>query len=120
IHHLAEQATTAYEATRTEVQQFLNAGLREEIIFTRGTTESINLVASSWGRQFLNKDDEIIISTMEHHSNIVPWQIICEEKGSRIKVIPINDEGELDLEAFYKLLSPQTRLVAITHVSNAL
>ncbi len=120
IHHLAEQATTAYEATRAEVQQFLNAGLREEIIFTRGTTESINLVASSWGRQFLNKDDEIIISTMEHHSNIVPWQIICEEKGARIKVIPINDEGELDLEAFYKLLSPQTRLVAITHVSNAL
>ncbi|HRN71896.1 MAG TPA: cysteine desulfurase [Ginsengibacter sp.] len=120
IHHLAEQATAAYEATRTQVQQFLNAGLREEIIFTRGTTESINLVASSWGRQFLNKDDEIIISTMEHHSNIVPWQIICEEKGARIKVIPINDEGELDLEAFYKLLSPQTRLVAITHVSNAL
>ncbi|WP_332732873.1 cysteine desulfurase [Flavihumibacter sp.] len=120
IHTLAEEATAAYEATRHLVMQFLNASSIEEIIFTRGVTESINLVAYSWGRQQIKAGDEIIISTMEHHSNIVPWQILCEEKGAVLKVIPINDAGELLLEEYEKLLSPKTRLVSIVHVSNAL
>ncbi|MCG7856133.1 cysteine desulfurase [Flavihumibacter sediminis] len=120
IHTLAEEATAAYEATRHLVMQFLNASSIEEIIFTRGVTESINLVAYSWGRQQIKAGDEIIISTMEHHSNIVPWQILCEEKGAVLKVIPINDAGELLLEQYEKLLSPKTRLVSIVHVSNAL
>jgi cysteine desulfurase/selenocysteine lyase len=120
IHTLAEEATAAFEATRDAVKQFINAALREEIIFTRGTTESINLVANTWGRQNIKAGDEIIISTMEHHSNIVPWQILCEEKGAVLKVIPINDEGELLMDAYEKLLSPKTKLVSIVHVSNAL
>lgn len=120
IHSLAEKATAAYEATRTEVQHFLNAGSREEIIFTRGTTESVNLVAAAWGKQFLNEGDEVIISTMEHHSNIVPWQIICEEKKAILKAIPISDEGELDMDAYHQLLSPKTKMVAVTHISNSL
>ncbi|MCO6496314.1 MAG: cysteine desulfurase [Chitinophagaceae bacterium] len=120
IHSLAEKATAAYEATRTQVQHFLNAGSREEIIFTRGTTESVNLVAAAWGKQFLNEGDEVIISTMEHHSNIVPWQIICEEKKAILKVIPISDEGELDMDAYHQLLSPKTKMVAVTHISNSL
>ena len=95
IHTLAEEATAAFEATRDAVQQFINAASREEIIFTRGTTEGINLVAYTWGRQNIKAGDEIIISTMEHHSNIVPWQILCEEKGAVLKVIPVSDEGEL-------------------------
>ncbi|MEO5592975.1 MAG: cysteine desulfurase [Chitinophagaceae bacterium] len=120
IHTLAEEATAAFEATRDTVKQFINAAAREEIIFTRGTTESINLVAYTWGRQNIKAGDEIIISTMEHHSNIVPWQILCEEKGALLKVIPINDEGELLMNAYEKLLSPKTKLVSIVHVSNAL
>ncbi|MCZ2460459.1 MAG: cysteine desulfurase [Chitinophagales bacterium] len=120
IHHLAEKATVAFEETRTEVQKFLNAAHREEIILTKGTTESINLVASSWGRKNLKENDEVIISTMEHHSNIVPWQLICEEKKAKLKVIPISDEGELDLEAFRSLLSPKTKMVSVVHVSNSL
>lgn len=120
IHTLAEEATAAYEATRHLVMQFLNASSIEEIIFTRGVTESINLVAYSWGRQQIKAGDEIIISTMEHHSNIVPWQILCEEKGAVLKVIPINNAGELLLEEYEKLLSSKTRLVSVVHVSNAL
>ena len=120
IHTLAEEATAAFEATRDTVKQFINAGAREEIIFTRGTTESINLVAYTWGRQNIGAGDEIIISTMEHHSNIVPWQMLCEEKGAVLKVIPINDEGELLMDEYKKLLSPKTKLVSVVHVSNAL
>lgn len=120
IHTLAEEATMAFEATRDTVQQFINAEHREQVIFTRGTTEGINLVANAWGRRNINKGDEIIISTMEHHSNIVPWQLICEEKEAILKVIPVNDSGDLLLEEFEKLLSPRTKLVSIAHVSNSL
>jgi len=120
IHTLAEEATAAFEATRDSVKQFINAAAREEIIFTRGTTESINLVAYTWGRQNIKAGDEIIISTMEHHSNIVPWQILCEEKNAVLKVIPINEDGELLMEEYEKLLSPATKLVSVVHVSNAL
>src|ERR1051326_7893688 len=109
IHTLAEEATAAYEATRDTVQQFIGAAAREEIIFTRGTTEGINLVAYTWGRQNIQAGDEIIISWMEHHSNIVPWQVLCEEKGALLKVIPINDEGEILMEEYKKLLNPKTR-----------
>jgi cysteine desulfurase / selenocysteine lyase len=120
IHHLAEKATAAFEATRKTVKTFLNAHSTEEIIFTYGTTDSINLVAGTFGRKFLNAGDEIIISTLEHHSNIVPWQMLCEEKGCVLKVIPINDEGEIVLEAYEKLLSAKTKFVSVVHVSNAL
>jgi cysteine desulfurase / selenocysteine lyase len=120
IHTLAEEATAAFEATRDLVKEFIHASSREEIVFTRGTTEGINLVASTWGRKNVKAGDEIIISTMEHHSNIVPWQILCEEKGAILKVIPISDEGELLLDEYEKLISPKTRLVSIMHVSNAL
>ena len=102
------------------LRQFISAPSREEIIFTRGTTESINLVAYTWGRQNIKEGDEIIISTMEHHSNIVPWQILCEEKNAVLKVIPVNDDGELMLDEYQKLLSPKTKLVAVVHASNAL
>lgn len=120
IHSLAEEATAAYEATRDAVQQFIHAAHREEIIFTRGVTESINLVSYSWGRAHLQSGDEIIISGMEHHSNIVPWQLIAEITGAVIRVIPVTDTGELDMEAFYGLLSQKTKLVAVVHASNAL
>lgn len=120
IHTLAEEATAAYEATRESVKEFIGASKREEIIFTRGTTEGINLVAYTWGRQNVRKGDEIIISAMEHHSNIVPWQILCEEKEAVLKVIPVTDDGELVPGAYEKLLSPKTKLVSIVHVSNAL
>jgi cysteine desulfurase/selenocysteine lyase len=120
IHTLAEEATAAFEATRDDVREFINAGSREEIIFTRGTTEGINLVAYAWGRQNLKAGDEVIISTMEHHSNIVPWQIICEEKGALLKVIPVNDDGELLMEEYEKLLSSKTKLVSVVHASNSL
>lgn len=120
IHSLAEEATAAFEATRDAVQQFINAAGREQIIFTKGTTEGINLVAQTWGRQNIQAGDEIIISTMEHHSNIVPWYILCQEKGAKLKVIPINEEGELLVDEFEKLLSEKTKLVSIVHVSNAL
>ena len=120
IHTLAEEATAAFEATRDTVQQFIQAPSREEIVFTRGATEGINLVANTWGRQHIKAGDEIIISTMEHHSNIVPWQILCEEKGALLKVIPINDEGELLFNEYEKLLSPETKLVSVVHASNAL
>ena len=120
IHTLAEEATAAYEATRDAAKQFINASSREEIIFTRGTTEGINLVASTWGRQNVKAGDEIIISTIEHHSNIVPWQVLCEEKNAVLKIIPISDSGELLMGEYEKLLSPKTKLVSIVHVSNAL
>ena len=120
IHTLAEEATAAFENTRDAMQKFIHAASREEIIFTRGTTESINLVASTWGRQNIKAGDEIIISTMEHHSNIVPWQMLCEEKGAVLKIIPISDEGELLVNEFKKILSSRTKLVSIVHVSNAL
>lgn len=120
IHTLAEEATMAFERTRDAARQFINAGAREEIIFTGGTTEGINLVAYTWGRQNIRPGDEIIVSTIEHHSNIVPWQILCEEKGALLKVIPINDKGELLMDEFEKLLSPKTKLVAVGHASNAL
>ena len=120
IHTLAEEATAAFEETRDSVRFFIGAESREEIIFTKGTTESINLVAYSWGRQNIKAGDEIIISTMEHHSNIVPWQILCEEKNAILRVIPVNDIGELLMDEYEKLLGPKTRLVSIVHVSNAL
>ena len=120
IHTLAEEATQAFEETRDAVQEFINAESREQIIFTRGTTEGINLVAYTWGRQNVKAGDEIIISVMEHHSNIVPWQILCEQNGAILKIIPINDEGELLMDEYEKLLSPKTKLVSIVHVSNSL
>ncbi len=120
IHTLAEEATAAFEQTRDAVKSFIGAGSREEIIFTRGTTEGINLVAYSWGRKNIQANDEIIISNMEHHSNIVPWQLLCEEKGAILKVIPINENGELILDEYKKMLGSKTKLVSIVHVSNAL
>ncbi|MDE3249988.1 MAG: cysteine desulfurase [Bacteroidota bacterium] len=120
IHSLAEEATAAYEATREAVRAFVNAASREEIVFTRGTTESINLVAYTWARQELKAGDEIIVSGMEHHSNIVPWQMLCAEKGTVLKVIPVTDNGELDMDAFRKLLSQRTKFVSVVQVSNAL
>jgi len=120
IHTLAERATKSYEETRQAMQQFINAKHVEEIIFTRGVTESINLVASSFGRAFLKAGDEVIISGMEHHSNIVPWQMICEEKGVVLKVIPVSEIGELDLEAYQKLVTTKTKIVAVNHASNSL
>lgn len=120
IHTLAEEATLAYEAARFAVQDFIGAASVDEIIFTRGTTEAINLVAYTWGRQNVAVGDEIVISGMEHHSNIVPWQILCEEKSAVLKVIPVLDNGELDMNAFKQLLSPKTKMVAVVHVSNSL
>jgi cysteine desulfurase / selenocysteine lyase len=120
IHTLAEEATAAFEMTRDVVKDFIGAFSREEIIFTKGTTEGINLVAYTWGRKNIHAGDEIIISTMEHHSNIVPWQILCEEKNAILKVIPINDAGELMLNEYENMLGSKTKLVSIVHVSNAL
>ncbi|MDN4163910.1 cysteine desulfurase [Cytophagales bacterium LB-30] len=120
IHALAEKATAAFEDTRKAVQQFIGSREVEEVIFTKGTTEGINLVAATWGRMSLQAGDEIIISTMEHHSNIVPWQLLCEEKGAVLRVIPISESGEIIWEEFEKLLSAKTKLVSIVHASNAL
>jgi cysteine desulfurase/selenocysteine lyase len=120
VHYLSETATKEYEASRKIIQNFINAKSTEEIIFTRGTTESINLIASSYGRTNLKEGDEILISTMEHHSNIVPWQILCEEKNAKLKVIPISDEGEILYDEFIKLLNERTKVVSIVHVSNSL
>jgi len=120
VHTLSQEATTAYEEARTSVQHFLNAAHSHEIIFTSGTTGSLNLLAASIGKKHINKGDEIIISTMEHHSNIVPWQMLCEEKGAILKVVPINDNGEFLMDEFENLLSDRTKLVSITHVSNTL
>lgn len=120
IHSLAEEATAAYEASRIAVQQFIGASFSEEVIFTRGTTEGINLVAYTWGRANIAAGDEILISGMEHHSNIVPWQILCDEKKAILKVVPVLDNGELSLTDYYNLLGPKTKMVAIVHASNAL
>jgi len=120
VHELSQRSTAAYEETRAKTKRFINARTRNEIIFVRGTTEGINLVTFSWGRTNVREGDEIVIAGLEHHSNIVPWQILCEEKGARLRVIPINDRGELILEEYEKLLGPRTRMVAIGHVSNAL
>jgi cysteine desulfurase / selenocysteine lyase len=119
-YYLSEKATQAYEDARVNVQHFLHAPSAREIIFTRSVTEAINLVAHCYGRKTLNAGDEVIISAMEHHSNIVPWQILCEEKGAILRVVPIDDAGEFLLDEFEKLLNPRTKLVAVTHVSNAL
>ncbi|GGD56950.1 cysteine desulfurase [Emticicia aquatilis] len=120
IHFLAEKATSAFEDSRTTIQKFLNAAHKEEIIFTYGTTDGINLVAQTYGRKFLKEGDEIIISTLEHHSNIVPWQMLCAEKGCVLRVIPIDDKGDLILEEYEKMLSEKTKFVSVVHVSNAL
>jgi cysteine desulfurase/selenocysteine lyase len=120
VHFLSEQATAAYEAARRKVQTFVNAAHRDEIIFVRGTTEAINLVAQSYGRNSLKAGDEIIVSAMEHHSNIVPWQMLVEQTGARLRVIPINHDGELVLDEYRRLLNERTKFVSVTHVSNAL
>jgi cysteine desulfurase/selenocysteine lyase len=120
VHLLSERATNAYDSARTTVQRFLNAAESREIVFVRGTTEAINLVAQTFGRVNVGPGDEVLISAMEHHSNIVPWQILCDEKGARLRVIPITDEGELRLDEYKDLLTERTRIVAVVHVSNAL
>src|SRR5262245_12065134 len=120
VHALSERATEHYEKTRAAVQHLLNAADVKEIIFLRGTTEAINLVAQTYGRQHVNAGDEVLITGMEHHSNIVPWQLLCDERGARLRVAPINDRGELILEEFEKLLGPKTKMVAVAHLSNAL
>lgn len=120
VYTLSQEATDAFERARSLVRDFINAGSDEEVIFTRGTTEGINLIASSFGRQFLKAGDEIIVSHLEHHSNIVPWQLICEQTGAQLKVIPVTEIGELDMDAFKALLSDRTKIIAVNHVSNAL
>jgi len=120
VHYLSERATESYENSRERVRRFINAASTNEIIFLRGATEAINLVAQSYGRKYLKPGEEILISAMEHHSNIVPWQILCDEKEARLKVVPINPRGEFVFEEYARLLGPKTRLVAVTHVSNAL
>ena len=120
VHTLSQVATTAYEEARTKIQTWVNAEHLEEIIFTKGTTDGINLISNAWGRANLEKGDEVIITEMEHHSNIVPWQMVCQEKGAVLRVIPINDSGELLLDEYKKLLTPKTKMVALVHISNAL
>lgn len=120
FYRLSELATEAYEGARNIVQEYLNAEKREEIIFVRGATEGINLVASSWGRKNLKPGDEVIISGMEHHANLVPWQLICEEKGATLRVIPVDENGELIIEEYYRLLNEKTKFVAVVYVSNSI
>ena len=120
VHYLSEIATAAYEAARTTVKRFINARDEKEIVFTRGTTEGINLVASSWGRRNLGRGDEVLITAIEHHSNIVPWQMLCEETGATLRVVPVNDAGEVMLDEYASLLTRRVRLVAFGHASNAL
>ncbi|NYT61154.1 cysteine desulfurase [Alcaligenaceae bacterium] len=120
VHWLSQHATDLYEQGREQVRQLLNAARHEEIVFTRGTTEAINLVAYSWGLSVLKQGDEILITGMEHHSNIVPWQLLCERTGAVLKVVPVTDSGELDMNEYRALLGPRTRLVGVTHISNAL
>ncbi|WKN43597.1 cysteine desulfurase [Tunicatimonas pelagia] len=120
VHTLAERATAVFEETRQAIHQFINSNEPEEIVFTKGTTDGINLVAATFGRTNLKEGDEIIISGMEHHSNIVPWQMLCEEKGAKLKVIPVNERGEVELEEYKKLLSARTKLVSVVYVSNSL
>lgn len=120
VHYLSGKATDAYEEARRKAQRFINAMSEVEINFVRGTTEAVNLVAQTWGRKYVKQGDEIIVSAMEHHSNTVPWQMLCEEKGAKLRVIPMNDAGELLMDEYDKLLNNRTRIVAVTHVSNAL
>ena len=120
VHHLSQLATQAYEDAREIVRAYINAEHAYEVLLTSGTTESINLVASSWGHKYLEPGDEVIISTMEHHSNIVPWQLVCEERRAQLKILPITQSGELDMAVFAGLLSARTKLVSVAHVSNAL
>ena len=120
VHELSQRSTAAYEETRAKMKRFLNARSKTELIFVRGTTEAINLVAQSYGRKFIGQDDEIIISAMEHHSNIVPWQMLCETTGAKLRVIPMNDRGELMMDEYDRMLSARTRMVAVAHISNAL
>ena len=120
VHTLSERATEDYEKARVAIQHFLNAAHSKEIIFTRGTTEAINLVAQTYGRKHVGRGDEVLITAMEHHSNIVPWQLLCDEKGAKLRVAPINDQGELVIEEFEKLLGAKTKIVAVAHLSNAL
>jgi len=120
VHALSEKATAEYEGARRKIRRFINAKEEREVIYTRGTTDSVNLVMQGYGRAFLGAGDEIIVSQLEHHSNIVPWQMLCEEKGARLRVIPCNDAGELLLDDYARLFNANTRFVAITHVSNAL
>ena len=120
VHELSQRSTAAYEETRARMKRFLNARSKAELIFVRGTTEAINLVASSWGHKNVRAGDEIVVSAMEHHSNIVPWQMLCEAADAKLRVIPINDRGELIMEEYEKLLGPRTKMVAVAHVSNAL
>jgi cysteine desulfurase/selenocysteine lyase len=120
LHYLSERATTAYDAAREKVARFLGAGSPSEIVFTRGTTEAINLVAQSWGRSNLRRGDEVLVTGMEHHANLVPWQLVCQQTGATFRAAPITDRGELDLDAFDRLLTDRTRLFAVGHVSNAL
>jgi cysteine desulfurase/selenocysteine lyase len=120
VHELSQRATKVYEDSRTKVKRFINAASEKEIVFVRGATEGINLVAQTYGREHVQTGDEILISHMEHHSNIVPWQMLCQDRGAHLRVAPINDRGELILDDFEKLLSPRTKLVALVHVSNAL
>ena len=120
VHELSQRATAAYEQARVKIQRFLNAASYQELVWTRGTTESINLVASAWGRKNVKAGDEVLISALEHHSNIVPWQMLCEEKGAKLRVIPMNQAGELEMHELGRLLSDRTKIVAVNHVSNAL
>ena len=120
VHALSQEATEAFEGARIQIKQFINALGKNQIIFTRGTTEAINLVASSYGRANVKEGDEIIISHMEHHSNIVPWQLLCKEKNAKLKVIPVNDDGELIYEEFEKLVNERTKFISIVYVSNSL
>src|SRR4029079_7213550 len=120
VHYLSQRATSAYEGAREKVKRFINAREARECIFVRGVTEGINLVMHGYGRKFVNEGDEIVVSEMEHHSNLVPWQMLCEEKGARLRVIPMNDAGELLIDEYEGLLNERTKLVGVTHVSNAL
>ena len=120
VHFLSQKATDAFEEARQSVQQFIRAKKNEEIIFTKGTTESINLIASSFGKRFLQKGDEVIISAMEHHANIVPWQMICEEKGASLKVLPMTEQGVLQIDKIEELINAKTKIIAVTHISNSL
>ncbi len=120
VHYLSERATEAYERARIKVARFLNAARPEEIVFVRGTTEAVNLVAQTYGKVHVGRGDEVLITAMEHHSNIVPWQMLCEEKGAHLRVAPVNDAGELVLSEMERLIGPKTKLVAVTHVSNVL
>jgi cysteine desulfurase/selenocysteine lyase len=120
VYQLSQEATTAFEEARELVRQFINAPSEKEVIFVRGCTEGINLVASSYGRKFINQGDAVLITAMEHHSNIVPWQMICEERGAELRVAPVNDAGEIDLDALYELLDERVKIISLVHVSNAL